>query len=222
MKTPMQVPSTALLRVALLLWFGSMAHLASAQDKPISLPVDFAFVALTKASGSVELLPFLKSDAKNMIVNIGAEGQEATLKNDRDAVAGLHGHGLSVEQTSGRFYWKPESFACYRDGSLLGVWDVKASSFRPASTDEAPVDFTQITLKPKPVEKPAPKIPTEQRVWTDNKGRKIEGRVLNYNVATRMLSLETSSGQVFRNYPMANLSAEDQAYLKSLFPASAQ
>jgi hypothetical protein len=109
-----------------------------------SLPRDFAFSPLTEVGAEVELMTVLTAGT---IFGIQGEGREAHIRCGPDTVRGLGGTGLHIEQRNegnildGTFnvnvFWKPESFACYRDGTLLGIWDIQLKRLRPARAGEA-------------------------------------------------------------------------------------
>ena len=130
------------------------------------LPSDFLFRTLTEAQGPTDVspeallkLPHLRG--QSVEVTFAAEGKEVSLASGRDAVRGLSGRGLRIEQQNEgnvlqgnlelHLIWSPESFACYRDGQLLGIWDVSARQFRAPQQGETPP-----TLKDLPARAEAP------------------------------------------------------------------
>ena len=110
------------------------------------LPNDFTFHALTKAGDRVDVATLFPTFDYNQL----RDHRQAFLTSSSspdDSVRGLRGSGLNIDlefvagelgkNAKARMYWKPEPFACYRDGLLLGIWDPAERTFRSAQSEEA-------------------------------------------------------------------------------------
>ena len=120
--------------------------MTSVIDGPV-LPLDYGLLFLTKIDGRVNLTA--TKEFQGVVFSI-KQGRNETLIKGRDAVTGMRGRGLNIEQKSTggpgtrrggairlTFFWEPEPFTCYRDGKLIGIWDPNVQKLRKANPGEA-------------------------------------------------------------------------------------
>lgn len=150
---------------------------AARQRAEPALPDDFAFLCLTHVTEAVDLHDTVMAKAASNVTCLIRTKGGAYLASGRDVVQGLRGEGMNVQtnvqnvmpgpvpvasfatwragdrtQQSDHIIWSPQSFACYRNNALLGIWDVKAASFRKARRGETPgrpLDLLSLVADPK-------------------------------------------------------------------------
>lgn len=177
-----------------------------------ALPRDFAFLGLTEVDKEIDIQTALKGE---VTMTIRANGDESLLSSGRDGVCGLRGKGLAIEQRNegnvlnGTFrlhlFWRPEPFACYRDGKLLGIWDQSGKRLRAATGDEAAAEFPG----GKAAEEPEP---PEFRLWTSASGKHTtEARFVKFQDGR--VHLEKRDGKSIQ-VPSHLLNKADQQYVR--------
>ena len=108
-----------------------------------TIPQDFDFIELINAQQGIDLLTIKPAKGKGYMVAdfIDNNGNQINFKTKGgDAIIGLNGRGLSIEQKSEgqlgmegfhmHMMWTPEPFACYRNNKLLGIWEPSRRKIR--------------------------------------------------------------------------------------------
>ena len=145
-----------------------------------TLPKDFYFRALLNNQIIVEDIPSIKPpNGKSLVMytvlvdsnqryfwtnpkdTVPSDAQQVTSfypwfdpleAGKGDAITGLNGRGLTIEQIKVKgftayyhYRWEPDPIACYRNGNLLGIWEPSRNKLRSSRTDaEAPSYLTTI------------------------------------------------------------------------------
>jgi len=200
-----------------------------------ALPRDFKFRALTEARGPIDVGPEAfferrKVDSPaargkfSVEVEIMAEGKEVCLSSGRDAVRGLFGHGLRIEQRNEgnsieslvlHLIWRPESFTCYRDKRLLGVWDVSAKRLRPPKSGEASAAPTSSPARTASPARSDGNAGGEEgfRTWTDATGKHRVEAVFVRVLKGMVVQLRRRDNGAIIEVPWKQLSEDDQKWV---------
>lgn len=102
--------------------------------KVLEVPADFDFPWLMGQSAPVELTPHLTDTLK--AVSVGSDLYQ--LQGPLDTITSKDGIGLKAVMNGEILTWTPETFACYRNNALIGIYDYSTKVFRAAQAGEAP------------------------------------------------------------------------------------